>query len=222
MFKKIQDLLPFKVKVQPLELAGRGSRFLERPYADVKMAVDDLYQSINGRIDGEDYCVMGFSMGGILAFELCREIFQNGRKLPLGVFFLGAEPPHIKSKTAYHKLNDREFRQEMMAMGGIPEEVSFRDELFDLYLPALRADFQICETYCFTKQPYKFDFNFYLINGLDDTIRPSVLNEWALYCKKCQMDFVPGGHFFINTNTSETCRSINRNLKEMGIGSDCC
>lgn len=217
MFKKIQNLLLLQVKVRPLELAGRGSRFMEKPYADVKRAVDDLYQTINDWIDDEDYCFMGFSMGGILVFELCRKILQNGRKPPLGVFFLGAEPPHIESQTAYHKLNDREFRQEMISIGGIPEEVSRCDELFDLYLPALRADFQICETYCFTEQPYKFDFNFYLINGLDDTISRSALNEWARYCRKCQMDFVPGGHFFINAYTSETCRSINRNLKEMGI-----
>lgn len=215
MFKKIQNLLLQNVKVSPLELAGRGSRFMEEPYADVKGAVNDLYQKISGWIDQEDYCFMGFSMGGIIAFELCRKIQQMGRKLPSGVLFLGVEPPHIKSRTEYHKLNDREFRQAMISMGGIPEEVSQCDELFDLYLPALKADFQLCETYCFTGQTIKFDFNFYLINGLDDSISRSVLEQWSWYCKKCQLDFVPGVHFFINTNTSETCRSINKDLKEI-------
>lgn len=215
MFKKIQDLLLQNVTVRPMELAGRGSRFAEEPYADVSCAVNDLYQKISGWIDQEDYCIMGFSMGGILTFELCRKIGQMGRKLPSGVFFLGVEPPHIKSGTEYHKLDDREFRQAMISIGGIPEEVSQCEELFDIYLPALRADFQLCETYCFTGQIIKFDFNFYLINGLNDSISRCVLDQWAWYCKKCQLDFVPGVHFFINTNTSETCRCINKGLKEI-------
>lgn len=121
-----------------LELAGRGSRFTEQPYVAVSGAVNDLYQKIIGWIDQEDYCIMGFSMGGIITFELCRKIEQMGRKLPSGVFFLGVEPPHIKFGTEYHKLDDRKFRQAI-----------------------------------------KFDFNFYLINGLNDSISRNVLDQWA-------------------------------------------
>lgn len=57
--------------------------------------------------------------------------------------------------------NQTNIRQAMLSIGGIPEEVSQCEELFDLYLPVLRADFQLCETYCFTGQTIKFDFNFY-------------------------------------------------------------
>lgn len=215
MFKKIESLLIPEVKVRPLEMAGRGSRFQEEPYVEVHSAVNDLYQKISGVIDEEDYSFLGFSMGGILAFELCRLLQENGRKPPLGMFFLGIEPPHIKSSTQYHKLNDTEFKEKMVAMGGIPKEVFQYDDLFQIYLPALKADFQLCETYRFSGKSYRFDSKFYLINGLNDTISHSVLKQWKRYCYKCQMDFVPGIHFFINTNTIETCRSINRNLKEL-------
>lgn len=149
-------------------------------------------------------------MGGILAYELCCKLQKNGCKMPKSVFILGSEPPEYFSSTQYHKLDDKEFKKKLISIEGIPTELILNSELFDVYLPALRADFEMCETY--KNKTTKLNLTFHLINGISDTIDRTKLKLWRNYCYRCTMDFVPGNHFFINSNIYETTRAINKNL----------
>ncbi|MBQ9981832.1 MAG: hypothetical protein IJP18_04625 [Oscillospiraceae bacterium] len=60
--------------------------------------------------------------------------------------------------------------------------------------------------------PTELILTFHLINGISDTIDRTKLKLWRNYCYRCTMDFVPGNHFFINSNIYETTRAINKNL----------
>ncbi|MBP1566530.1 MAG: hypothetical protein J6A58_12345 [Oscillospiraceae bacterium] len=75
------------IKLCPLEIAGRGSRFNEKLNYCVSDAVDDLYKNIKIQLD-EEYCILGFSMGGILAYELCCKLQKNGCKMPKSVLWI--------------------------------------------------------------------------------------------------------------------------------------
>ncbi|MDE6847880.1 MAG: hypothetical protein K2O29_02785 [Ruminococcus sp.] len=211
MFRKIEGLLPSDAVIIPLEIAGRGSRFNEKLNQCIEETANDLYNSIKDRTDS-DYCILGFSMGGIIAYELCRKIYDNGLKMPISVFMLGTEPPEFFSRTEYHKLSDSDFRKKMISINGIPEELVQNSELFDVYLPALKADFKMCETYRKKDDTVRFDVNFHLINGIKDSISIEQLELWKNYCRKYTMDFVPGNHFFINSNLTETALAISKNL----------
>ena len=103
IFRKFENLLPPDTVIIPLEIAGRGSRFAEELNQCIEETADDLYNSMKDMTDN-DYCILGFSMGGIIAYELCRRIYYNGLKMPVSVFILGTEPPEIFSHTEYHKL----------------------------------------------------------------------------------------------------------------------
>ena len=211
MFRKIEKLLPSGTVIVPLEIAGRGSRFTEKLNQCIEETADDLYNRIKERTS-DDYCILGFSMGGIIAYELCRRIYNNGLKMPKSVFILGTEPPEYFSKTEYHKLNDNDFKEKLISINGIPEELVQNKELFSIYLPALRADFRMCENYHKENNTVKFDVSFHLINGINDDISIEQLELWKNYCRDCTMDFVPGNHFFINSNISETALAISKNL----------
>ncbi|WP_037298578.1 thioesterase II family protein [Ruminococcus flavefaciens] len=211
MFRKIGEMLPPDIKLCPLEIPGRGSRFNEELESDLSSVANDLYESIKDRLD-EDYCILGFSMGGILAYELCCRLMSHHRKMPGSVFILGSEPPEHFSNTEYHKLDDESFKKKLISINGIPRELIDNSELFDFYIPVLRADFTMCETYKNEHDAVRFDVSFHLINGISDDINRKQLDLWRNYCRSCTMDFVPGDHFFINTNIYETATAITKNL----------
>lgn len=211
MFKKMERMLPENIKLCPLEISGRGIRFNEPLFQHISEAADDLYENIRTKLS-EDYCMLGFSMGGILTYELCRRLSKNSNKMPKTVFILGSEPPEIFSDTEYHNLSDEEFKKKLISNNGIPKELIKNSELFDFYLPILRADFRMCETYKSSSDNTKIDVDFHLINGIEDNINRKYLSLWNNYCRKCTMDFVPGNHFFINSNMYETVIAIKKNL----------
>lgn len=211
MFRKIETLLPDGIKICPLEIPGRGSRFNEELVTDIEFVAEDLYNNIRERLD-EEYCILGFSMGGILAYELCFLLKKHHKRMPSSVFLLGSEPPEFFSHTEYHKLDDDKFKDKLISINGIPGELIENSELFNFYIPILRADFTMCETYEHHHEAVRFDVCFHLINGIRDDIDRSRLVSWSNYCRSCTMDFVPGDHFFINSNMYETATAITKNL----------
>lgn len=211
MFRKMEKMLPSDIQLCPLEIPGRGSRFNENLVSDLSSVANDLYEGIKNRLD-EAYYILGFSMGGILAYELCYRLKQHHKKMPEAVFLLGSEPPECFSNTEYHKLDDDSFKEKLIAIHGIPQEIIENSELFDFYIPVLRADFTMCETYQNEHEIVKFDVRFHLINGISDDIDRTQLDLWRNYCSSCTMDFVPGNHFFINTHMHETAVAISKNL----------
>src|SRR4029077_812041 len=84
----------------------------------------------------------------LIAFELACELHQRGSKLPLCLFASGCGAPQVPQRSAFrHLLSDAELLAEPRDLGETPEEALQDSGMMELFLPAIRADFAIVETY---------------------------------------------------------------------------
>jgi surfactin synthase thioesterase subunit len=146
------------------------------------------------------FVVMGHSMGALLAFELTRSLRQHHQTLPRLLVLSGCRAPHtIAIRNPIHDLPDKELLAALQERyGGIPAVVRDNPELWNVLLPALRADFQMIETYNYSEEP-PLDVPLLVLGGTEDSaVSAGQLMDWRQYTTQdCSVRQFPGGHFFV-------------------------
>lgn len=214
IYLKWKKILANHIELCPLELAGRGKRYEEPFYENIDAAVEDIYDSLKNQVTETEFALYGHSMGSILAFELSHKFYERLGVLPKHVFFSGHSAPNIprKDKKIY-LLPDEEFKNELLNLGGTPKELFKEEELLELFLPLLRADFNIIENYIYKDKKVKLNCNITVLNGKKDDLTLNDTIEWRNHTNKdCKILMFDGGHFFINDNTEDIVRIINDTL----------
>lgn len=213
-YYKWKHLLKHDIKLEPVELKGRGSRYNEELYSDFEEAVNDIYMNIKDKIIEDEYAIFGHSMGSLLAFELCHKIIENNGKIPKHIFFSGYKAPHCqRKKRILHKLPDAEFMNEVIKLGGTPIEVIENKELYNLVIPILRSDFKMLETYKYIERNKAIECDITILNGREDKLTSDELNEWKRHSSKnTNIITFEGDHFFINKNVNKIINLIETTL----------
>lgn len=208
-----------EIKVIPVKLKGRGSRFCENFYETLEEAVDDIFEQIKDEIDGEEYGIFGHSMGGVLAYELYYKIVKEGYDIPKHMFFSGSRCPKFSNyKEDRYLLPDDEFIEVVIKLGGTPKEVIENKELLELCLPILRSDFKILETYTYKEKDEKLKCDVTVLNGTKDTIPKEGIYGWCEVTEgKGSVHNLEGGHFFLDDNIDFIMKLIRDNLL-LGVG----
>ena len=212
-----QSLLPDIERVA-VELAGRGRRSNEQLYKDVPAAVEDVYNCILPSImDGKPYAIFGHSMGAMLTFQVAHKIAKTGYPKPAHLFFGGRGAPHVVSEREkmYHEMLDEEFKEEVLNLGGTPQEFFDYPELVDYMMPILKNDFKISETAPLMNQTDKLKIPFTVFIGKEeeDQISPEAATGWYKHTtKKCAVHFMNGGHFFINDEYKKMIATMRSEL----------
>ncbi|NLW46660.1 MAG: thioesterase [Firmicutes bacterium] len=219
IYNKWRTYLNPNIQLVPMEMAGRGVRFKEDFYQSIAEAVNDLYTNIDFKSNHDPYAFFGHSMGSILVYELCRKIAADNQKGPAHIFVSGMHPPHIKKeRKILHQLPLAEFKEEVIKMGGTPREVFENQELMDYFVPIIKADYKIYETYEFLPNDTKFDFGITAFNGLSDKPTFAEMLEWGNYTSDFSKLYqYEGDHFFIHNHTAAIVDVINKTLSNFGM-----
>jgi len=200
IFRRWPLYVPPKVKVIPVELPGHGKRLTEEPITDLAHIVEEMGVSIGEELRAP-FAFYGHSMGALLAFELTRYLGHHALPLPRHLFVSAHLAPHNSSdREVIYDLPENDFVRRIRDMNGTPAEVLENKELRDLFLPLLRADFRVCETYSYLDHP-TLDIPITAFCGEDDAdVTPSGMQEWRNHTlESFQLQIVPGGHFFIHS-----------------------
>ncbi|MFJ1768449.1 thioesterase II family protein [Amycolatopsis sp. NPDC088138] len=195
--------LPASIRLRPLELPGRGVRHREPPATDLPALVRDLAAIVLAEA-GEPVAVLGYSFGAFLAFEPALSLEQD-HDVPVrhlitasarGAVRPPRQPPGPVRGT-------RELRDRLAAMNGTAPEVLRSDELMEIMLPVLRADFGMSDRYHYRPGPL-LNCPITAFGGARDAAvsLPSLL-AWR-ECTKGRFlaHQIPGDHFFLHTARS--------------------
>ncbi len=217
VFSKWKEHFEPEIEILNIELAGRGRRFQEDCYEQVEEAVSDIYHILRPMLlSNEPYAIFGHSMGSLLAFELCHKIQEENHKLPIAVFFSAKSAPHLPPKEQVHLLEKERFIQKVFSLGGTPKQLLDNRELLDLYLPSIRADYKLVETYKFKERKNLLDIPFYIFYGDKDDISMDKLKGWELHgSKECRWYEFIGGHFFIQSQEYRVTALIDSLLNNL-------
>ncbi|MGG8495339.1 thioesterase II family protein [Tenacibaculum sp. TC6] len=210
-----RDLAPYldkDIEMITLELPGRGSRIGEPLIDNLDQLVIDLYNQIQDDLN-DNYMIFGHSMGAMLGNLLIHKLKNNNNKLPVCFLATGCSSPKKRGlKTKIHQLSKAAFQQEILNLGGMPDEVVKSQDLLDFILPVLRSDIKAIETKIYEENE-KYNVPVISICGSDENIKEDDIIDWKDETSASfSYHFLSGGHFFILDHKSVIADIINTEL----------
>lgn len=207
-------LLPGPVEVCAVQLPGRENRLSEKPMTSMKPLVETAASGLLPFLD-KPFVFFGHSMGALLCFELARYLHHRLHLCPEHLLVSAHKAPHLpRSGAPIHTLPEVEFIAEVCKLNGMAEEVMESDELMQLILPILRADFMVCERYAFEgEEPVPCPITAF--GGLQDGfVDVRSLAAWGKHTKASfSMRVFPGDHFYIHTGRAALLEEISRKVE---------
>ena len=200
IFRTWSDYLPSNVEVCAIELPGRGRQIKLAPFNRLEPLVKAIASSIQPYLD-RPFCLFGHSMGGLISFELARLLRQKYGILPQCLFVSGHRAPQIPDPDPpIHNLPEAALLEQLRHLNGTPAAVLENAELMQLFLPILRADFAVLETYVYTPQA-PLECAIATFGGLEDSrVSYQQLQAWQQHTKTSfSLHVFPGDHFFLHS-----------------------
>lgn len=139
--------LPTTVEVGMVQLPGRVRRFAEPQITSLLPLSRIVARALEPYTD-KPFAFFGHSLGALLCFEVARSLRRENGLEPLHLFVSAAEAPHRQSRDELlSRLPRTALIKKLHEFKGTPPEALQNEELMDLLLPTIRADFELCETY---------------------------------------------------------------------------
>ncbi len=215
IFRLWPDGLPASIEVCPIQLPGRENRLREPPYIHMEPLVRALCQALQPYLN-MPYAFFGHSMGALVSFELARTLVcQNGLG-PVHLFVSGHAAPQIPPTTlCIHQLPEPEFIAELGRLNGTPSKVLQNVELMEFFLPALRADLAVNETYTYTSAT-RLDCPISAYGGLQDcVVGADGLAAWRDQTRGTfKLCMFSGDHFFLHGSRLTLLQAIANDLEQ--------
>jgi medium-chain acyl-[acyl-carrier-protein] hydrolase len=210
LFASWAEMLPEGVELNAVQLPGRENRLRETPITQLEPLLSLLLEAVRPYLD-LPYAILGYSFGALLAFELTRCLRRSGAPLPHHLFVLGRRAPHLANPSPpVHQYSDADLVSWMRDLGGTPALILEHPELLPIFLPILRADLTLHETYSY-RSDAPLDLPISAFGGLRDSqASREELAAWREHTNgRYRLHLYPGGHFFVKNYQAMLLRDIS-------------
>lgn len=202
LFRLWHEHLPGEIDICPVQFPGRESRIREPLFEALNPLIEKLTEVLSPAFD-IPFAFFGYSLGALIAFELSRRLRKTKNILPAQIIVAACPAPHLPEAHApIHELPREKFIRSLREMDGTPEAVFLDPELIDFFLPLLRADFKIYETYQYWPEaPLECPLSAY--GGLaDDSVTSEAIQAWEEHTSASFIRrMFPGNHYFFKENS---------------------
>lgn len=213
-YKVFEKYVGDHVSIVPIEIPGRGYRFKEKLLFDIESLVEDIYSQIKDKLTSP-YAFYGHSMGAILAYLLTRKIIKENQPQPYYLFCSGRGGPSIGCKNIYYLLPKEEFKELMIELGGLPNEILEDEALMNFYESIIKADFQAMDTYVYKQEaPLNIPIDV-MIGDNDKATYEEALTWQKESTMNVEVKVFPGRHFFIFDHKAEIMSLISSALEKV-------
>lgn len=205
------ELLGTVADLRVAELPGRGARFGEPLAQDLEELVKPLARQCEDFGD-EPFALLGYSAGAVAAYRLALELAGRGC-VPTRLFAGAARAPHLgPGEPQLHRMSDTELVTELRTFDGTTYEVLSSPELMSIYLPIIRADARMMETY--RPSAERLDCPVTAFGGSQDHRVPTPdLVAWSdLGGPSSETRVFDGGHFVLRTHRERVWRAVRADL----------
>ena len=215
VYSRWRRKLPEWLKLQPVELPGRGARFGEPLQTDIRALARQLAAEHAPALRGP-YALFGHSLGALLACEMAHALRQLGQHEPVALFASGTAAPSMRSeydRDLAEPKTDAELIEQLRTLNGTSEEILANQELMSMTLPVLRADFLLCGGFR-PAQRAPLNCPVHVLGGKADRATTEQLIGWSKETHgSFSVDMLAGGHFFIHEHEAKVLRAIKDYLE---------
>jgi medium-chain acyl-[acyl-carrier-protein] hydrolase len=214
IFRTWPNSLPSNVEVCAVEYPGRGRQIKSAPYTQLETLVKAIAPILLPYLD-KPFAFFGHSMGGLVSFELTRLLRLEYSLNPFHLFISARCAPQIPlTKPPLHLLSDSELLKKLRTLNGTPKAVLESPELMQIFLPVLRADFAVLETYIYTQeQPLQCPIS--IFGGSEDQeTNHEILEAWRSQTMSTfSLQMFDGDHFFIHSHQDLLLKLLSQQLQ---------
>jgi medium-chain acyl-[acyl-carrier-protein] hydrolase len=219
LFRQWQVLLGPQFEIVRVQLPGRENRLPEPAYIDLSELVRVLSEILLPLLN-KPYAIFGHSMGALIGFELAQRLTGEYDLPPEALLVGGCRAPHLVNPyPAIYNLPESEFLAEFQQRyGPLPLQLINNPELLRIFLPILRADLALVETYSYQAKP-ALSCPILAYCGAEDRVAAYFdMAAWQDYNQaRFKLQKLAGGHFFIKTNPPALLKAVKTDLFELGL-----
>ena len=215
VFHDWPDAMGNEIEIRALQLPGRETRFREPREKDVNNVIKNIVQALEAYQD-KPFAIFGYSLGSLLAFEVCRELRKQNMKMPMHLFIAALSAPQLPTPhPPISSLADREFIQKVEYYYQPQGEAWNNLELREFLLPVLKDDIALYESYVYREEaPLTCPIDVYA--GDKDRATPVESTQyWSEQTNsELKQHVFQGGHFFIDNAVDEIKNLVSNSLNQ--------
>lgn len=209
-FFPFTELLGPEVEVLAVQYPGRQDRRWEPPARSVEELADCVSAALISGLGDAPVALFGHSMGAAVAFEIARRLEATSSKAPIALFVSGRRAPSRERPRLWTRPpTDSEVINELKRLSGTDAAILDDERLLALFLPVIRADYQVAGGY-HSQADSTVDCPITMLVGSDDPETSSdEAQAWADHTTSAfDLHTFPGGHFYIEQNRTAVAHLV--------------
>lgn len=208
-FRGWKDFFP-NIELNCIQLPGRWTRSSEPSLTSMSELVEAMYADLREQLNGQ-FAFMGYSLGGLVAFELCRKLQDENHQLPTHLFISSRAAPDNQTGQRTFDLPLSMFLTQLEEKyGALPSGLKDNAEIQEMLLPPLRSDLQLIETYvCRDLTQVRVPITAFAGQS-DNEAQLEKLTGWQKFTSKnFNYRILKGGHFLPKEEMDKMATEIN-------------
>jgi len=216
IYRAWSGAVPQWLRVVPLNMPARGVRMRDAPVFDWPPLIDMLEQEAAGYLGEGPYALFGHSLGALVALELGHALHARTGQPPvwLGVSACIA-PARREREEKWRTCSKQDLLAEMRALKGTADELLDSEELMDLVMPMIRADFHLSASYARRQRPPLPSAMLALAGSLDEKVSgdPDNISAWAEeVAGPFESQMIAAGHFFVDSHRNQVINRLTASI----------
>jgi medium-chain acyl-[acyl-carrier-protein] hydrolase len=215
-YREWGQLLPESIELCTVEYPGRGRRRTERPFVRLHALVAAALAGIRPTLD-RPFAIFGHCMGALVGFELLRQLQRRGGPTAHALFIAGcAAPSRPPRRSPTYAVPDDQLLAHLRSRDGMPEAYLADPHFVDLFLPPLRADLEVVETYNYRPGERLRCPLFVLAGASDGDATAEEIDAWS---RETEWPHVvrryDGDHRFLQTTAHRALGDVSSDLRAL-------
>ncbi|MEN3614746.1 alpha/beta fold hydrolase [Plantactinospora sp. ZYX-F-223] len=200
------------VEVLSIQYPGRQDRRREQCLDKIEDMADQVLRTLRPQID-TPVAFFGHSMGAVIAYEVARRLEHEAGVTLAALFASGRRAPSRSREEALHLRGEASIIAELRALSGTNAALLDDEELRQMILPAVRADYRAIERYRHRPGPELSCPMYVLVGASDPRTTRDEADAWRQHTTgEFTVQVFPGGHFYLTEVASRVIGAISDGL----------
>ncbi len=207
------DLIPPSIEVHSIALAGQMDRRDESIPAHLADWAASVADAIAPLLD-RPYAIYGHSLGGLVGFELARELRRRGLAEPTHLFVSAIHAPHLPDPfPSSDRLTDFETLRRLGMLEALAPLLADK-QLVDELRPTIQRGIALLKSYCMTFEPPLHSTIIAMRGTNDDVVVDAHVDGWRQHASDGFEKLVfGGGHLFHEDDPESVVAAVARRIE---------